>query len=122
ALDADIGPAPVNGGADFEGRPMERRGELAADRIGKLHMADYPLAEKSRGPFPLGAVEELIGDDDIAGDDLLLHAPHRRNGDDPLDTQLLHAVDVRPVGNLGGEEAVAAAVTGEEDQLHSLKG
>src|SRR5512133_2556331 len=84
-------------------------------------MSGYAVAEEGHRPFSVGAIEELVGDDDMTGDDLFLHAPDRRDRDDPLDPALLHGVDIRPKGDFRGQKAMAATVTGEKDQLHAVQ-
>ena len=84
-------------------------------------MANHAVAEKGRGPLPLGAVEELVGDDDMSRGDRLLHAADRRDRDDPLHAELFHAIDIGPVGHFRGEQAMALAVTRQEDHLHPVE-
>src|SRR4029077_6701669 len=61
-----------------------------------------------------GAVEELVGDDDVGRLVLELHRADGRDRDQLLDSQELEAEDVGAVVELGGEQAVAAAVARQE--------
>jgi hypothetical protein len=85
-------------------------------------MADDAVAEEGGAALTGGAVEELVGNDDVPGDDLLLHAADGGNRDDPFDAELLHAVDVGTEGDFRREQAVAAAMPGQKNHLHPLQG
>ena len=52
---------------------------------------------------------------------LLLQRADGGDGDDALDAELLHAEDVGAEVELGGQDAVAAAVTGQEGDLAALQ-
>ena len=79
-------------------------------------------ATKKRGLALLGAIDELVGDHHVERLVLFLERAHRRDGQDPLNTDLFHCVDVRPVVQLVGQDAVAAAMAGQESHALSLQG
>jgi len=62
----------------------------------------------------LGVVIELVRDDDVARPDVLAHAADSADGDDAFNAELLHAVDVRPVVDVRGHQAVSPAVARKE--------
>ncbi len=68
-----------------------------------------------------GAVEELVGDDEVGGLVLFLERADGGDGDDALDAELLQAVDVGAEVELGGEDAVSAAVAGEESDFAAFE-
>src|SRR6185295_18641111 len=61
-----------------------------------------------------GAVVELVGDEDVRRPVLQLQRAYGRDGDELLDSQHLEAVDVGAVVDLGGQQAMAAAVAGQK--------
>lgn len=62
-----------------------------------------------------GAIDELIGDDDMAGWHFLAKGSDGGDGDDPADVERAECPDVCAVVDFVGEEAVAEAVAGEEE-------
>ncbi len=121
-LHADVASPLVHGSPHLPGSPVEDVGELAADGVRELDVADHAVSEEGVLAGTAGAVDELVRNHDVPGDDLLLQAPHRRDGDDAGDAELLHAVDVGAVVHLGGGEAVSLAMARQEDHLHAVKG
>src|SRR5579863_1977403 len=61
-------------------------------------------------------------DNDMAGHDLLLHAPHRADGKNPLNPQFFHRKDVRAVVDGGGRNAVSLTMAGQEGDPDSIEG
>ncbi len=61
-----------------------------------------------------GAVDELIGQHQIARGNLFAQAAHRAAGDDAADPQFLERKDVRAIGHRGRIEHMALAVTAEQ--------
>ncbi len=49
-----------------------------------------------------GTIDELVGDDEVGGLVLFLERADGRNGEDALDSELLHGVDVGAEVQLGG--------------------
>src|SRR5690606_15928054 len=73
---ADVGPAVVDPRAFGAGRLAEHVGERGAHGVAELDVRDDAVAEESRITAE-GAVDELVGDDDVAGGDLLAQAADR---------------------------------------------
>ncbi len=92
-----------------------------ADRIGKACMCYDSVSEEGVAPDPFGAVNELIRNHDMAGGDGIFQRTDRRNRDDLLDTQLLHAVDIGAVVDLGRQQAVPASVTRQKHHLDAVQ-
>src|SRR6185437_346815 len=86
-----------------------RLGHGGADRIAKSHVADDAVAEES-GNAVMGAVDELVWYHEIGGLVLFLERAHGGNGKDALHAQLLEGVDIGAEVQLGGQNAVAAAM------------
>ncbi len=93
-------------------------GQLRADRVGEADVGHQAFAEEG-GDAAAGAVEELVGDDEIERAVLFLERADGAEGDDALHAQRLHAVDVGAEVQLRGRDAVAAAVAREEGDLAS---
>ena len=66
---------------------------------------------------PLGAVEELIGNDELERAVLLLERADGAERDDPLDAELLEALDIGAEIELRRRDAMAASVTRQERHL-----
>ncbi len=79
-------------------------------------MADDPFAEKGAGPGYC-PVDQLIGDHHITRMDRFLHGSHCTDSDNPLDPQLLHPVDVRPVVKERGCNPVSLSMAGEKNDI-----
>ena len=61
-----------------------------------------------------GAVDELVGDHEVGGLVLFLERADGGDGEDALDAEFLEGVDVGAEVELGGEDAMAAAMAGEK--------
>ena len=116
-LDVDVSAALVDGGPGGLGGDVEDFLQFGADWLAKGNMGDDAFPEEGVGGAALGAVEELVGQDDFARRVIVLERADRADADDPLDAKLLEAVDVGAVGDFVGEELVTAGVAGEEDDL-----
>src|SRR5207245_8097665 len=64
-----------------------------------------------------GPVDELVGEDDIQGTKLLLHAADGAHRDEPVHAEGPEAVDVRAEIDLGREQPVTAAMTRQEGDV-----
>src|ERR1700723_3180818 len=68
-----------------------------------------------------GAVDELIGDHEVAGLVLFAERADGGNGEDAGDAEHFEGVDIGAEVDLGWEQAVSAAVTGEEGDLTAFE-
>ena len=68
-----------------------------------------------------GAVDELVGHDEIGGLVLFLERAHGRDRKDALDAELFEGVDVGAEVQLRGQNAMAAAVAREKGHLAALQ-
>ena len=91
--------------------------QFGADRIAKRDVGDDAFAEERVRRAALGAVEELVGQDDFARRVIVLERADRADADDPFHAKLLHAMDIGAVRNFARQELVAAGVAGQEDDL-----
>jgi hypothetical protein len=83
-FDAQVGAAAMHRGARLPGRLHQYRGELLAKRIRQADMGGQPLAKKCARPLA-GAVDELVGHDQMAGSDFGAQTAHRADRNNPLD-------------------------------------
>ena len=90
---------------------MDGLGHLGTDRVGKADM-DHQAVSEEGGRAEAGAVEVLVGDEEILGPELLFERADGAEGDDALDAQRLEAVNVGAEVQLRGRDAVAAPVAG----------
>ncbi len=79
----------------------------------KLMCATKPSPKKVEAR-PRGAVEELVGDDEIERPVFFLERSHRAERHDALDAQHFEAVNVGPEVELRGHDAVSPGVAGQE--------
>ena len=106
-------PPRLRGDPGFSARAFDGLGQLRTDGIGKGDVGHDAISEE-RVHTVAGAVEKLVGDHKLQGLMLFLQRSHGGNGNDPLHAQLLEAINVGPEIQLGGQNAVSAAVTGQE--------
>ena len=121
AFHADVGTAAFAGDADFFARLDEGGYYQRADGVTKCDVADDAVSEEG-GLAGEGAVDELVGDDEVGGFVLFFQAADGGDGEDGGDAGGLKGVDVGAEVELGGEDAMALAVAGEEDDLAAFEG
>jgi hypothetical protein len=91
--------------------------QFLADRIGKRDVPDDPAPEERvLGGF-LGAVHELVGQDDVARLIARLERPDRADAENPGDVELLQGPDVSAGVQLAGQQAMAASVPRQKDHF-----
>ena len=121
AVHADVGAARVDGGTGGGGFLSEERAEMGGDGIAEGDVGDDAAAEEGVLVATAGAVEELVGEEDVFGGVFLLEAADGGDGDDPADVEVAHGPEVGAVVEFGGENAVAAGVAGEEDEAAAVE-
>jgi len=93
AFHADVGAAELadhaNGGAGFGGCG----GDGGADRIAKGNVADDALTEECCDTIE-GAIDELVGDNEVGGFVLFLEGADGGDGKDALDAEGFEGVDI----------------------------
>ena len=117
AFHADVGAAVVDAGLGGAGGLDDDLPEFAAEGFGKGDVGDDAAAEKGVLEGLFGAVDELVDDDDVAGAVFFLQGADGADAEDPLDAEFFQGPDVGAVVEFGGQDAVAAAVAGEEDDV-----
>ena len=115
---ADVGAAALGDDSGGCAGLGDDGGEFRADGVAKGDVGDDAFAEEG-GDALLGAVVKLVGNDEVGGLVLFLERADGRNGENALDAKLLEAVNVGAEIQLGGEDAMAASVTGEESNFAS---
>jgi hypothetical protein len=83
-------------------------------------VGDQAIAEKC-GDAALGAVKKLIRDEEFARAQIFLQRAHGTDGNDALHPQKFHCVDIRAEVEFAREDAVPAAVAGEERDALALE-
>ena len=121
AFHADVGSLFVDrnflGAAGF----AENGGELRAGGLVEGDVGDDAIAEEG-GFATLGAVEELIGNEEFTGAQIFLEGADGADRDDALDAEKLHGVDIGAEIEFGGENAMAATVTGKKGDALPFQG
>ena len=117
---AEVGSATLANNAGFLAGRLDDPGEFSADGIGKGDMRYHAATEKSVDPMA-GAVEELIGDNEIQRLMLFFQRSDRGNGNDALDAELLEAMNVGAEVQFTGQDAVASPVARQECDLAAFE-
>jgi len=112
-----ISAAVVDAGLCGLGGLEQQLAQLLANGLGKGDVRDDAAAKKRVLEVALGAVKELVGQDDVARAILGLERADGANADDPMNIKGLHRPQVGAVVQLAGEDTVTARMTGEEDDF-----
>ena len=112
-LDAQVGAPLVHGGPHLPARSIQDVPHHVARRIRHTDMDDQAVPEERPGPA-VGAIEELIRNQNVQRLDVLLHAAHGRGGEDPFRSEQLEAKDVGAEVELGRHQGMPPAVTRQE--------
>ena len=83
-------------------------------------MRDDAFAEE-RVDAVAGAVEELVGNDELQRLVLFLQRTNRRDRQNALDAELFESINVGAEIQFAGQDAVAASVAGEEGDLAAFQ-
>lgn len=97
-------------------------GDLLIEGVRKPDVSDNPALEECERADALGAIDDLVGDDKVAGLDLLLQRADGGEGNDAANTEGAEGRDVGAVGDFVGSERVVGAVAGEEGDSGVLVG
>lgn len=84
-------------------------------------MGDDTPTEKGVLVPAAGAVKKLVGEKNVFGSILFLEAADCRDGDNPAHIKVAHGPKVGAVIEFGGEDAVTASMTGEEDEAPTIE-
>ena len=119
AFHADVG-AFVDGGdaGGFAGGEKDE-GDGGADGIAKGNVADDAFAKESGGAQE-GAVDELVGDDEVSGPVLFFERADGGERKDARDAEFFEGVEVGAEIEFGGQDTMTASVTGEEGDFAAL--
>jgi hypothetical protein len=85
-------------------------------------VSDHALLEEGEGPDALCAVDDLVGDDEVARADLLLQRADGGEGDDGAHADVSQRRDVGLVLDLMRREFVVETVARQEGDGHVLAG
>lgn len=88
--------------------------DLLIEGVRKPDVSDNPALEECERADALGAIDDLVRDDEVAGLDLLLQRADSREGNDAADAEGAEGGDVGAVGDFVRGEGVVGAVAGEE--------
>ena len=110
----------MNRDAEFLPGIKENVAQVGTDRVGKGNMDDDTVAEEG-ARSPLCPVEELVGNHDMSGMNILPHAPDRADRDKPFHTELFHAVDIGPEIELGREYPVPFSVPRQKGDVNPFE-
>lgn len=96
--------------------------ELLVEGIGKANVANHTLLEEGEGTNTLGTVNNLVGDDKVAGLNLLLQTADGRESDNGTDTERAKSGDVGASRNLMRSDFMVQTVTRQESNGDVLAG
>ena len=117
---ANVRAAPVDAHFGKIARGAENSGNLRADRLVKAHMRNHAIAKKCGDPVTR-AIVELVRNQKIERLQIFLQGADGAHGNNSLDAQLLHRVNVGEVIDLRWEEAVPARVPSKKGDTLSLE-
>src|SRR5262249_55541251 len=95
--------------------------QRSADRVREGDVRDEPVPEERTDTAP-GAIEELVGNDELLRHVLLLQRPDGARGENELRAEQLHPEDVRAVIELSRHLAVADAVPRQKRHAFAPQG
>lgn len=122
ALDADGGSLRVQDDAlalQVLGAAPDDVGNLGVVGVGEGDVADEAVLEEGEGAVALGAVDDLVRDDEVHGADLLAQGADGGEADDGAHAQRPQGGDVGAGGDLVRRELVVLAVAGQEGDGHA---
>jgi hypothetical protein len=88
--------------------------DFAIKRVAKRYVTYESALEEGKGADSLGAVDDLVRDDEVHGLDLLLQGAHGAEGDHAAHADVAERGDVGAGGNLVRRILVVDTVAGEE--------
>lgn len=100
------------------GAVLDDLGDLGVVGVSEGHVADEPVLEEGEGAVALGAVDDLVRDDEVHGADLLLQRADGGEADDAAHAEGPQGGDVGARGDLVGRDLVVLAVAGQEGDGH----
>ncbi len=100
------------------GAILDNLRDLVVVGIGEGDVADKPVLEEGEGTVSLGAVNDLVRDNEVHGPHLLLQGADGREADDGTHAQGPQGGDVRARRDLVGRDLVVLAVAGQEGDGH----
>jgi len=95
-------------------------GDTLIEGVTEGNVGDYTALEESPWPDALGAVNDLVGDDEVAGLDLLLQTSDRGESNDGADTNRAKGSNVGAGGDLVGSDLVVRTVAAQESNCDGL--
>lgn len=114
AFDDNVGCAFTDGGAGVVGGSSDGGAHGIAEGIGHGDVRHDAVSKERGRALPGGAINELGGHRHVAGVVVISQAADSGDGEHALDTQGLQGPEVRALGELRGEERVAAPVPCKE--------
>ena len=94
-----------------------QRTELRAVRVGERNVYGLRALKEGRGSAP-GAIDELVGDDEMAGFIMPGEASGCGGADDPIHPCFFECPQVRPVGDQVGRILVVSTVARKKSHIH----
>lgn len=89
-------------------------GDTLVEGVRETDVADHTALEEGERTDALGAVDDLVGDDKVAGLDLFLQRAYGAEGNDGADTEAAESSDVGAGGHLVRSDLVVETMAGDE--------
>lgn len=96
---------------------VEQCAEFIGDRVSEGDVSDDATTEEGVFEGLFGAIDELVDEYNVAGFVACLEGADSADADDPGDPGLFEGENIGAVIQFTGEDAVAAAMAREEDDL-----
>lgn len=108
----------MDGHANFAASLLGDIGQCGANGMGKGDVRDHFFVEECGNPSS-SAVEELVWQHEVQRLEFLAEGADSAEREDILDTELFESMDVGAKIEIGGHDAVAATMPGQEGHLPS---
>ena len=95
-------------------------GDALVEGVSETDVADHAALEEGERTNALGAIDDLVGDDEVAGLDLLAQRAYGAEGDDGADTEATESGDVGASGDLVRSNLVVKTMAGDECDRNGL--
>ena len=121
AFHVDVGAAVMDTRTGVAACGEENLPEFFADRVRKRNVRDNPASEKGVLSRFLGAIDELVDQDNVARSILCLERTNGADADDPCDVEFFETPNIGAVIELAREDAVTTPVSGQEHHFAPFK-
>lgn len=104
------------------GASLDHLGQTGVEGISKSYVPNDTSLEEGERPDALGPIDDLIGDHEVHGLDVLLQRTDGREGNDAANADMAQGGNIGAVGDLMGRILVVQAVSRKEGNVGAVMG